>query len=302
MSDAAVFERYKEALRRGHVATMRGRFDAALVAYADAVALAPERALPHVSLGATLERMGRHEEALATYATALDRSPRDAGALAGRANVLEALGRRTEAADSLDILAEAHEAAGHIADACDVARRALELAESRTRRRHVERLVKALRDAPQTDAVGAALGRAVAVLGMTVVAAKDAPAEAPPAERPPDAAAILAEAEESLTATDDARTRELLVRAAQAQREAGHVDAAIDACYQALAVAPADPELHTVLAELYVDRGWQTLAAEKLLLLGRLVELTGDAAARARLCGVVTRSFADDPRLAAICI
>ena len=57
-----------------------------------------------------------------------------------------------------------------------------------------------------------------------------------------------------------------------------------------------------MLAELYVDRGWQTLAAEKLLLLGRLVELTGDAAARARLCGVVARSFADDPRLAAICI
>ncbi len=80
------------------------------------------------------------------------------------------------------------------------------------------------------------------------------------------------------------------------------MDAAIDACYQALAVAPADPELHAVLAELYVDRGWPTLAAEKLLLLGRLVELTGDTAARARLCGVVARNFADDPRLAAICI
>jgi tetratricopeptide (TPR) repeat protein len=302
VSDAAVFERYKEALRRGHVATMRGRNDAALLAYADAVALAPERALPHISLAGTLQRMGRNEEALAAYATALDRAPRDPTALSGRADALEALGRRTEAADSLDILADSHEAEGQLAEACDVARRALELAESRPRRRHVERLARALRDGPQTDSALAALERAVAVLGITAGPGPlDTPA-APQEPRPPDAAMVLAEAEESLADGDDARTRELLVRAAHAQRDAGHVDAAIDACYQALAVAPADPELHVVLAELYVDRGWQQLAAEKLLLLGRLVELTGDESARARLCGVVARDFADDPRLAAICI
>ena len=44
MSDA-VYERYKEALRRGHVAAERGRFDAALAAYANAAGLAPDRAL-----------------------------------------------------------------------------------------------------------------------------------------------------------------------------------------------------------------------------------------------------------------
>jgi tetratricopeptide (TPR) repeat protein len=301
MSDAAVFERYKEALRRGHVPTMRGRYDAALLAYADAVALAPERALPHVSLAGTLQRMSRHEEALAAYATALDRAPRDPVALTGRADSLEALGRRTEAADSLDVLADALEAEGQLAEACDIARRALELAESRTRRRHVERLARALRDGPQSESAVAALERAVAVLGMTV-APEPLDTAAPQAPRPPDAAMVLADAEESLAGGDHAAARELLVRAAHAQREAGHVDAAIDACYQALAVAPADPELHVVLAELYIDRGWQPLAAEKLLLLGRLVELTGDTTARARLCGVVARDFADDPRLAAICI
>ena len=303
-NETAVFERYKEALRRGHVASMRGRLDAALLAYADALSLAPERALPHVNLASTLLRRGRNEEALAAYAKGLERSPRDPVALVGRADALEALGRRTDAADSLDILAEAHEADGRLADACDIARRALELAESKTRRRLVERLARALRDGPPTEAVAAALERAVGVLGMAVAPPLEGDAAPQPVaeEVRVDPAALLAEAEDSLGAADEVRTRDLLVRAATAHRSAGHVDTAIDACYQALAVAPDDPELHVVLAELYVDRGWQALAAEKLLLLGRLVELTGDTAARTRLCGVVARSFADDPRLAAICI
>ena len=59
-------------------------------------------------------------------------------------------------------------------------------------------------------------------------------------------------------------------------RSLGQIHAAIDACYEALAIAPADPEIHLALAELYLDRGWRTLSADKLLLLGRLIELTGD--------------------------
>jgi tetratricopeptide (TPR) repeat protein len=299
----AVYERYKEALRRGHVATMRGRLKAALAAYVDAAALAPDRALPHVSLGATLRRMDRNEEALAAFGVALERAPRDAAALAGRADALDALGRRVDAADTLDLLADVQEAAGRVADACDTARRALELAESRTRRRHVERLVRALRDAPQDAVVAPALERAVAMLGPAVPApAREVPSVAPAIVAPVDPATALERAEASLANGDDATTRDLLVRAAVAQRAVGHLNAAIDACYLALAVAPADPELHVVLAELYVERGWQAPAAEKLLLLGRLVELTGDRAGRDRLCAVVARSFPDDPRLAAICI
>ena len=47
MSDA-LYERYKEALRRGHVAALRGRDAAALEAYSEAARLAPDRALPLV--------------------------------------------------------------------------------------------------------------------------------------------------------------------------------------------------------------------------------------------------------------
>ena len=303
MSDA-IYERYKEALRRGHVAAERGRLDAALVAYANAAGLAPDRALPHLSMAATLRRLGRNEEALAAYGVAIERAPRDTAALNARAETLLELGRPADAADALDRLAEVQEAGGQVPDACDTTRRALELAESRTRRRTIERLVRTLRDGPQDEAVIGALERAVGVLRLATPAAPAADEPRTPAREPApdDAALVLAQAEDSLGMGDDVTTRDLFVRAAIAQRTAGHTDAAIDACYLALAVAPGDPELHVVMAELYLDRGWQAAAAEKLLLLGRLVELTGDLAGRDRLCRVVARSFADDPRLAAICI
>jgi tetratricopeptide (TPR) repeat protein len=302
----AVYERYKEALRRGHVAAERGRFDAALAAYANAAGLAPDRALPHLGIAATLRRMGRNEEALDAYGVAIARAPLDTTALTARAEMLLELGRPADAADALDRLAEVEEAAGRIPDACDTTRRALELAESRARRKTVERLVRTLRDGPQDEAAVGALERAVGVMRL---ASAPAPATADEPETtlardpaPDDAATVLAQAEDSLGTGDDATTRDLFVRAAIAQRTAGHTDAAIDSCYLALAVAPGDPELHVVMAELYLDCGWQAAAAEKLLLLGRLVELTGDLAGRDRLCRVVARSFADDPRLAAICI
>jgi len=37
----ALYERYKEALRRGHVASLRGRPEAALAAYVEAATIAP---------------------------------------------------------------------------------------------------------------------------------------------------------------------------------------------------------------------------------------------------------------------
>ena len=43
MSDA--FERYKDALRRGHAAAQRGRFDEAIAAFQEAGAIAPDEAM-----------------------------------------------------------------------------------------------------------------------------------------------------------------------------------------------------------------------------------------------------------------
>ena len=59
MSGEALYERYKDALKRGHVASLRGRLEEALTAYAEAAAIAPERSTPHTSAGTALMRRKR---------------------------------------------------------------------------------------------------------------------------------------------------------------------------------------------------------------------------------------------------
>ena len=88
MSEEALYERYKGALRNGHVAAVRGRNEDAIAAYAEAAALAPDRPLPHTSMGRTLLKLGRVDEALAAFAAALRLAPRDEAGLAGRADAL----------------------------------------------------------------------------------------------------------------------------------------------------------------------------------------------------------------------
>ncbi len=308
-----LYEQYKEALRRGHVAALRGRLDAAVAAYQEAARIAPDRALPYVGLGGVLTRLGKLDQALIAYGAALERAPADEGAMRGRADVLAAMGRRAEAADMLDRLAALLERDGRLADACDVARRSLELAELRGRRRQVEDLVGRLRETPEDSAAAEALARALGVLesvpGLEPRPATTAVADAGPdgAAAPetqsasPDPALLTLAVEEALEAgdLDEARRRALV--AASGHRAVGQFHAAMDACYQALAILPSDPDIHLLLAELYLDRGWRGPAADKLVLLGRLAQLTGDAATRARLCYLAAARFPDDPRLAAVC-
>ena len=78
--------------------------------YAEAAAIAPDRALPHVSIGGLLAKLDRADEALAAYRRALAIAPRDETALRGVAEVEAGRGRRTAAADALERLAEALDA------------------------------------------------------------------------------------------------------------------------------------------------------------------------------------------------
>ena len=79
-----LYEQYKDALRRGHTAALRGRLDVAAAAYREASRIAPDRALPYVGLGGVLSRLGKAEDALTAYGNALDRAPTDEGAMHGR--------------------------------------------------------------------------------------------------------------------------------------------------------------------------------------------------------------------------
>jgi tetratricopeptide (TPR) repeat protein len=315
----SLFEGYKDALRRGHVAALRGRLEVALNAYHEASRIAPDRALPYVGSGGVLARLGRVEEALAAYHAALDRAADDEGALRGQADLLAAEARAAEAAATLDRLAGVLERAGRVVDACDVARRALELAESRGRRRLVQSLVERLRDSSGDPTAAEAMERALSVLEVdrvapaeAAVAAVDALSDstaptgaatpvAAKAVPPADPIALGLAFEAAVDSNDLPEARRQAVASAAAHRTVGQFHASIDACYEALAIAPSDPGIHFALAQLYLDRGWRNLAADKLVLIGRLAELTGDAATRARLCDLVVRRFPDDARLAAMC-
>jgi tetratricopeptide (TPR) repeat protein len=327
----ALYERYKEALRRGHVAALRDRLDLAVEAYREAATIAPERALPHVSLGSVLVRLRRPDEALAEYGTALSLTPRDESAQAGRAEAFAARGQAVEAAEVLDRLAEQQEADGKQSEALATTRRALELAESRPRRRQVDSLTARLTgvtgggaaDAPVKPAAAKPPPAAVASPAAHPVTAKPEPERAaqtqpalearlqpaapvqpasePAPEPQADGATLSAQAEDRIDAGDPGTARDRLLAAAASHRAAGALDAALDACYLALGLAPADPELHLALAELYLDRGWRGPAADKILLLGRLVDFTRDGTIRERVCELVASRLPDDPRLTALC-
>jgi tetratricopeptide (TPR) repeat protein len=360
-SGGSLYERYKDALRRGHVASLRGRYEAAIGAYSEAAAIAPDRALPHGAIGGIFVKMGRPADALESYGRALAIAPRDEQALKGRSELLAAVGRRVEAAELLDRLAAVLDGNGRLPDASDAARRALELAESRERRRQVEAYAERLRAQPGDEAAARALAQVLRVLDPPVVAAEPEPepepafaelvdetaveaepeievvavvdepeavagaeeedvaavdevttepepepepvaaAEPVPEEPLIDAFAVGRAAEDALAAGDAQSARDGLLAAAAAHRRAGRSFAAIDACYLALAVAPADVDLHVLLTELYLERGWRGPAVDKLLLLGRLAELSDDAATRDRLCAIATDQLPDESRLTQLC-
>jgi tetratricopeptide (TPR) repeat protein len=232
----AVYERYKDALRRGHVASLRGRHDEAIDAYREAAAIAPERVVPHTSLGGVLLREGRADEALAAYEAALERAEDDESAAEGRRQALTALG----------------------------------LPPDTPLHPEPEREPE-----PQPPAVPAAL--------------------------PGDGTRLALDAQKHLDRGDHAAARERWLAAAVAHRSLGEVDAALDACYLALGSAPADVGLHITLADLYLDRGWRSVARDKLVLLARVVELDGDATGRDEICRLVSARLADDAELGAIC-
>ena len=278
-----------------------------------------------MGIGNVLAGLGKHTEALAAFDAALERAPTDEAALRGRADVLVATGDRVRAAETLDRLAAALDASGRLAGGLDAARRALELAESRGRRDGVkamvaerlpgrawrsgrgEALVSAMRlldrgRPPRASAVAEVRSASAATTRRRRPSGRREPAEPDRRRR----AAVRSgrrhgRGRERRRRGDAVATRELALAAAAGHRDAGQLHAAIDVCYQALATSPADPGLHLTLAELYLDLGWRTTAADKLVLLARLAELGDDGDTRTRLCAVVAARLPDEPRLATLC-
>jgi hypothetical protein len=122
-----------------------------------------------------------------------------------------------------------------------------------------------------------------------------------PAQPQPTGDELLAAAEAAEEAGDDPSLRSLLLWTARAYAREGRFEAGLDAAQRLLLRSPSDVDAHLVLVELYVARSWDALAAEKLLLLGRLADLDGDEATRLRLCQAASRAFPGNERLEALC-
>jgi tetratricopeptide (TPR) repeat protein len=204
-----LYERYKEALRVGHVAVLRGALEEALEAYRSAASIAPSRALPHTSLGGVLLRLGHLEEALVEYAAAVARAPHDEGALLGQAEALTTAGQRVDAAQALDHVAEIQEAAGRLPEAADTLRRALELEDSPERARHQRGLFREIRLSAGDQAAEQLLARALRLRDEPSAAAIEATRSAvsAPSGGRPVWAAMAAAADAAADAADQAETQ-----------------------------------------------------------------------------------------------
>ena len=316
MTAGTQYERYKAALERGHVAALKGTLEAALAAYAEAASIVPGRAAPLTGAGSALLRRKRPADALRYFMAAIEASPRDEAANVGRALSLLALDRRAEAADAYDTLADLRVVAGKLSAAVDAACRALDLAEGRDRRRALRLFADRLQSTDVDERGKAALDRAMGLLEPTLAApepeaphlpepvraAPEPEPEAPPLPEPEPTWPTLPPSPldrqlppgMNLDGFEDAAQTALgqglravaldrLLDLAAACRRDGLIDAALDACYRAVAIDPDHVDLHLGMAELYALRGWTALAAEKLALVGRIAEIDGDEDAMARV-------------------
>jgi len=313
MSDA-LFDRYREALRAGHVAALRGRFEDAAASYREAAVLARDRPAPRSALGSVELRMGRPDRALASFDEALALAPADDAALLGRAQALVVLQRPDDAAVTFDLLADARSSTGKRPGAGDALRHALEIRPTPERRQRYLELTEELRQAAGDADAERALARALRFFevdrsdpatatapldesSLRVVTEPGTTASAPAGPvRTVDGDAFVLAAEEAAGRGDAPGAVAAATAAARAFRAAGHPVAALDACDRGLESGPDDVDLHLLIAELAFERGAVGPAGDTYRNLLRLVEIDGDGAARDRVLAAAVAAFPDDPR------
>jgi tetratricopeptide (TPR) repeat protein len=279
-----LFEQYKDALRRGHVALLGDELDAALEAYREAAGLVPERPLPYVSIGTVLARLGQGEAALAAFDRALAIAPDEESTLQARAALLNQMAgvapeSEPTAADLAPLIPEPQLASADAAPptpepppaSADGAPPIPEPPPAPAAD------VPAPLPAPEPTPATAPAAPGVGWPAIDLPSAPPPPLLGPP----PDPEILQAEANAFVDAGDPLAARDPLLLAMAVHREAGRVDAALDACLQLLAIAPGDARVHLAIANLQLDRGWRSVATEKIELLLRLTSLSGDAQAEA---------------------
>ena len=262
----AVYERYRGALRAGHLAALAGALDAAVRSYRVAARIQPDRTGPYAALGRVLLASGHAGEALDAFGVVLGRLPTDTAALDGAAHALVELDRPEEAADLLDRLAAAHLEQQRHTDALNAMERAFDRAPSPERRMILDRM---RRDSPAgatSRPHGTPAANGTTWLGRLTPQVDD---------RPPVSDEIRAVGErfDAAAAGGDVRA---LAAAARRLLAADRPRAAVEACLDALSLAPADPEIHRVLASISLSRGWQRTARTTERLVQRYQQVVDD--------------------------
>ena len=112
-----------------------------------------------------------------------------------------------------------------------------------------------------------------------------------------DADIAFAQAETARSQDDGDAAVEAFLAAAAAYLERDLADAALDACYRALEVAPGDLDVHFAMAELYLRRGWREHAVERLGLIEHTLRIEDDPDVRARLADLAGEYRTLDPTL-----
>jgi tetratricopeptide (TPR) repeat protein len=183
-------------------------------------------------------------------------------------------------------------------------RRAEALSSSRARRRRIKEL--------EADEAPAKPGRSLKVRLPRPRVKRKATSSAQPAAQepaspveppagpapPPDPEALLGAADALLDADRPVEAVAAYAAAATAFQLAGESAAAFDACQRGLEAAPGSAIVHLELARLYLARGWRDRAADKLLLLDRLMVVAGDEAGHAAAVDLARATLADEPRVA----
>jgi tetratricopeptide (TPR) repeat protein len=254
------YEHYRDALRSGHLASLRGAHDQAIRAYREAARAQPERTAPHIALGKAQLAAGRPAEALASFGAAVSRAPRETAALDGAARALLELEQADDAAWILDGLAASYVEQDRPVDALETVERATDIAGSPWRRQMLEQLHG---EQPQP--------------GMDLAWHAGIPENPRPRTlgRPvSDDMRGIAERVEVASASNDVAG---LVAGARALAKADRFRAAVDACLDALTVAPADPDVHRTLAAVYRRQGRARAARTKLKIVGRYQDVADDA-------------------------
>lgn len=233
-----VSEQYKEALRRGHLAVVKGRPLEAVQHYEEAGRLAADRPVPFVSIGSVFLQMRRPRESVRAYDEALRRAPNDLEALRGKARALEAEGETREAGT--------------------LEQRAAELEATDQAAMQAQRVRSA-----QASGMEQRFGAAVA----------------------------------ASRASDGAMAVQEFMATAHGYLVEGAHGAAFDALMRALAVRPGALDVHLVMADIYLRRGWKGLGVERLLLIERRLGVDADPGAQHALADVARRHRELDPQI-----